>query len=181
MYLPIILGTARQGRRSEAVARFMLGEVKAVGLESEIIDVKDYVRLATDDAEESSAAKQLGEKVQRADGFIVVTPEYNHGYPGELKIVLDLLYKEYARKPIGFCGVSNSRLGGARAIEQLRLVAIEFHMVPIREAVYFSQVQTIFDAEGNVTDEAYHGRVSKFLEELLWYAKALQAAREATP
>ena len=74
-----------------------------------------------------------------ADGLIVVSPEYNHGYPGPLKEVLDSLYEEYEHKPIGICGAGGG-LGGSRAVEQLRLVAIELKLVPIREALYFPMV-----------------------------------------
>ena len=103
--------------------------------------------------------------------MIIVSPEYNHGYPGELKMMLDLLYKEYAQKPIGFCGVSAGGLGGARVVEQLRLVSIEFHMIPIREAMYFSSVQDLFEENGKIKDESYSPRITKFLNELVSYIK----------
>ena len=107
-----------------------------------------------------------------------MAPEYDHGYPGELKMMLDMLYKEFNRKPVGICGVSAGGTGGVRVVEQLRLVAIEFQMVPIREAIYFSNVHKLFDEEGNITDESYIGQTKSFFEELLWYARALKAARE---
>ena len=93
-------------------------------------------------------------------------------------MMIDMLYGQYARKPVGFCGVSAGGLGGARAVEQLRLVSIELHMVPIREALYFSSVFDLFDKNGNINDKSYHERANKFLDELTWYAKALKAARE---
>jgi len=171
MYIPIILGTARQGRQSEKVANFMLSETIKAGLQSEIIDVRDYRIEATDSTGELPQAKKLAEKITKADGLIIVSPEYNHGYPGELKMMLDMLYKEYFYKPVGFCGVSIGILGGARVIEQLRLVSIEFHMMPIREALYFSTVQNLFDEKGNIKDESYFKRVETFLNELINYAK----------
>ena len=170
MYIPIILGTARQGRQSEKVANFMLAETAKAGLQSEIIDVRDYRIEATDSTGESPQAKKLAEKITKADGLIIVSPEYNHGYPGELKMMLDMLYKEYFSKPVGFCGVSIGILGGSRAVEQLRLVSIEFHMLPIREALYFSTVQNLFDEKGNIKDESYSKRVETFLNELIKYA-----------
>jgi len=93
MYIPIILGTAREGRQSEKVAKFMLQETLKTGLETEIIDVHDFRIKATDNTEKSPLAKKLAEKVNKVDGFIIVSPEYNHGYPGELKMMLDMLYK----------------------------------------------------------------------------------------
>ena len=171
MYIPIILGTARQGRQSEKVANFMLSEIIKAGLQSEIIDVRDYRIEATDSTGELPQAKKLAEKITKADGLIIVSPEYNHGYPGELKMMLDMLYKEYFYKPVGFCGVSIGILGGARAVEQLRLVSIEFHMLPIREALYFSTIQNLFDEKENIKDESYFKKVETFLNELIKYTK----------
>jgi len=174
MYIPIILGTARQGRQSEKVANFMLQEVVKVGIESEIIDVRDYPTEVTDNTGNSEQAKKLAEKIKKADSLIVVSPEYNHGYPGELKMMLDLLYKEYFGKPVGICGVSAGALGGARMIEQLRLVSIELHMLPIREALYFGTVQNIFDEDGKIKDESYSKKVQTFLDELMAYTLKLR-------
>jgi NAD(P)H-dependent FMN reductase len=120
MYIPVILGTAREGRQSEKVAKFMAGEVNRSGYDTEVIDVRDFRISATDNTLGSSQAKALSGKISRADAFIVVTPEYNHGYPGELKMMLDMLYDQWAKKPVGFVGVSAGGLGGARVIEQLR-------------------------------------------------------------
>jgi NAD(P)H-dependent FMN reductase len=178
MYVPIILGTARRGRQSEKVARFVLEETVNNGMESDIIDVKDFRIDATDNSEESLQAKRLSEKIARADGFIIVTPEYNHSYPGELKMMLDMLYEQYAKKPVGICGVSSGPMGGSRAVEQLRLVCIEFHMLPIRESLYFPMVEDLFDANDKIKDRSFSKRAKKFLEELAWHAKALKNSRE---
>ncbi len=177
MYIPVILGTAREGRQSEKVARFMLGEAKKAGLESEILDVRDYRIKSTDDSGETPQAKRLAEKVTSADGFIIVSPEYNHSFPGEMKMMLDMLYKEYAKKPVGICGVSSGGMGGVRGVEQLRLSCITFQMVPICEALYFSNVKELFDGKGAIKDEKYYRRTKKFMEELIWHAKALKDAR----
>jgi len=174
MNIPIILGTARKGRQSEKVANFMLQEIKKLNIETEIIDVKDYLVGSTDAAKESAPAKALAEKINRADALVIVSPEYNHGYPGELKLMLDLLYAEYSGKPVGFCGVSAGGLGGSRVVEQLRLVSIEFHMLPIREALYFSTVQNLFEENGNIKDESYFKRTSVFLAELSSYVEKLK-------
>jgi NAD(P)H-dependent FMN reductase len=178
MYIPVILGTAREGRFSDKVAQFVLGEARKAGLESEILDARDYRTIATDKTFLYPEAKRLAEKIVKADALIIVTPEYNHGYPGELKMMLDMLYEQYARKPVGLCGVSMGGLGGARCVEQLREVIAELHMVSIREALYFSNVRQLFDEKGAIKDTAYYDRVKKFLEELIWYADALKKARE---
>ncbi|VVB60627.1 NADPH-dependent FMN reductase [uncultured archaeon] len=180
MYIPVILGTAREGRQSENAAKFIHAEAAKFGFQTELIDVRDYRIPATDNTQQSPTAKKLEEKISRADGFIIVSPEYNHGYPGELKMMLDLLYQQYAYKPLGICGVSGGPIGGARMAEQLREVAVELHMVPIREAVYFPLVQNLFDEKGNIKDKAYYERIKPFFSELEWYARALKVAREST-
>jgi len=178
MYIPVILGTARLGRQSEKAALFMLQKTLEAGLESEIIDVRDFRLPATDNTEKSPQAQKLEEKVRRADGFIIVSPEYNHGYPGELKMLLDMLFFQYAHKPVGICGVSSGAWGGTRMVEQLRQVCLAFHMVPTGQAVHFPKVQELFDEEGRLLGRSQHGQAKRLLEELIWYARALKAARE---
>jgi NAD(P)H-dependent FMN reductase len=180
MYAPIILGTAREGRRSEKVASYMLARAKAAGLESEVLDVRGFRVGSTDNTQASKAAKAFSEEVSKADALIIVSPEYNHGYPGELKMMLDLLYQQYFNKPVGICGVSKGPLGGARMVEKLRLVFIELHMVNIREALYFPFVQDLFDERGEIKDKSFDARAKTFLDELVWYAKALSPVREAS-
>jgi len=178
--IPVILGTARQGRYSEKAAEFMFNEVRKLAeVDSEMVDIRDFLTGVTDSTGTSDQARRFAEKVTKADGLIIVAPEYNHSYPGELKITLDMLSKEYTHKPVGICGVSSGMLGGARAVEQLRLVAIELRMAPIREAVYFSRVRDLFDENGEIKDESYRPRIEKFFAELLWYARALKVARES--
>ena len=178
MYIPVILGTARQGRQSEKAALFMLQKVQEADLESEIIDVRDYRQEATDNTEKSPPAQKLAEKARRADGFIIVSPEYNHGYPGELKMLLDMLFSQYAHKPVGICGVSSGAWGGTRMVEQLRQICLAFHMVPTCEAVYFPKVQELFDKEGSLLGRSQHGQAKRLLEELILYARALKAGRQ---
>lgn len=175
MYVPIILGTARLERQSEKAANFMLQEVQKSGLESEILDVRDYRLDATDRTKSSVEAKTLASLINKASALIIVSPEYNHGYPGELKMALDMLYREYFKKPVGFCGVSSGFLGGARAVEQLRLVSVELHMVPIREAIYFPKIQELFRENGEIKDISYYEKIQTFLNELVWYAEKLKS------
>jgi len=172
MRVPIILGTGREGRRSEAVARFVLAEARKAGFESEMLDAREFATGATDNTCASAAAKALSAKVSAADAVIIVTPEYNHGYPGELKLMLDMLYKEYQGKPLGICGVSAGPLGGARAVEQLRLVAVELRMPLAREALYFPAVQELFGADGKIKDPGPWGaRAKKLFDELSHLAR----------
>ena len=167
MNVPVILGTAREGRQSEKVAKFILSEARKCGFESEILDVRDYRLEATDRTLTTPLAKGYSEKIKKAAAIIIVSPEYNHGYPGELKMMLDMLYQDYWGKPLGICGVSSGPLGGARVVEQLRLVAVELRMPLLREALYFPFVQDLFDDSGAVKDkDAWARRTKAFFDEL---------------
>lgn len=171
MYVPVILGTARKGRESARVAAFILAEAKRNGLESEILDVRDFPMTATDNTPGSDAVMALAAKIQKADALVIVTPEYNHGYPGELKLMLDSLYDEYRDKPLGLCGVSSGPIGGARAIEQLRLVAVELRMRNIGEAMYFPGVKSLFEEDGAIREpEDWERRAGRFFKDLVSHA-----------
>jgi NAD(P)H-dependent FMN reductase len=147
---------------------------------TELIDVRDYARPATQRQRDGASQDVLAEQVSRADGYVIVAPEYNHGYPGELKMLLDTFGKEYSRKPVAICGVSDGPTGGARAVEQLRQVVVELGMVPTARAVYFGNVGSFRSAGGAVQNEAfYRARVGGLLEELLWYATVLKRGRDA--
>lgn len=179
LFIPIILGTARVGRRSEHAARFVFNEMKKCdGIETEFLDVRDFRLPATDDSEKTEVEQKLATIIAHADAVIIVSPEYNHGYPGELKMMLDMSDGEYARKPVAICGISSGGMGGVRMVEQLRSVCIELGAVPILEAVYFSNIEKLFDDTGVIQDEAYYRRVGKMLDELTWYATALKTARK---
>ena len=120
--------------------------------------------------------------VARADGLILVVPEYNHSFPGLLKHVLDTNLKEYMHKAVGVCGVSAGPFGGVRMIESLLPVLRELGLVTIFWDVYFGTAGKLFDsATGKITDPAYSRRVEKFLNELVWMARALRHARESLP
>jgi NAD(P)H-dependent FMN reductase len=176
--IPILLGTLREGRNSEKVAQYVMLEAQKRGINTEILDVKE-MGLPLFDGKASPAVLTWSAKMKDADGLIVVAPEYNHGYPSALKNAIDYLYVEYGRKPMGICGVSMGPFGGARMIEQMKLVAVELHMVAIREAMYFPNVSTLFDAKGKIKSKDYEKFCNDFFGELVWYARALKAAREA--
>jgi len=178
MFIPVILGTAREGRQSEKVARLVLEQVQAAGLRTELIDVRDYRIAATDNSEEIPEAKKLAEKIIPADGLIIVMPEYNHTYPGELKMMLDMLYKQYFGKPVAICGVSRGPWGGARGVQALRLTCIALGMHPLLEAVYFPTVQDLFDEGGQIKDRSYEKSVKGLIEALVIKAKALKGEKK---
>ena len=178
LFIPIILGTARQGRESEHVAQFVFEQTKKrAQVETELIDVRK-LPLRLDDAGEQMKDPAFSATIERCDGVIIVTPEYNHGYPGLLKHALDMNLKEYIHKAVGICGVSAGQMGGARVIENLLPVMRELGLVAIFEDVNFAKVGTLFDERGNLLDESYVRRVDKFLDELIWMSRVLRHGRE---
>jgi NAD(P)H-dependent FMN reductase len=178
LFIPVILGTTRQGRASENVARFVHGEVgKRRDVETMLCDIRG-LPLPTHDAGEAIKHPEFAEICARADGLVLVVPEYNHGYPGILKHALDTNLKEYVHKAVGVCGVSAGGFGGTRVIENLLPVLRELGLVTIFWDGNFSSAQKLFDAEGKLQDEAYVRRTDKFLSELIWMATVLRYGRE---
>ena len=131
LFIPIVLGTARQGRQSENVARFVFEQTsRRADVETELIDVR-RLPMKLDDAGEQMKDPKFSATIERSDGLIIVAPEYNHGYPGLLKHALDMTLKEYIHKAVGICGVSAGPFGGARLIENLLPVMRELGLVTI--------------------------------------------------
>jgi NAD(P)H-dependent FMN reductase len=179
LFIPVILGTTRKGRASENVAKFVFGEVqKREGVETELIDIRE-LKFAIDDAGEALKDAAFSEQMMRADGLVIVTPEYNHGYPGLLKHVLDTNLKEYIHKAVGICGVSAGGFGGTRVIQGLLPVLRELGLVTIFWDGNFSGAQSLFDESGGIKDRPTHEkRIDKFLGELIWMSKVLRHGRE---
>jgi len=179
LFIPVILGTVRQGRASENVARFVFGEVQKRGdVETELIDIRD-LHFTADDAGEQIKHPQFSATCERADGFVIVTPEYNHGYPGMLKHALDSNLKEYIHKAVGICGVSAGGFGGTRVIEALLPVLRELGLVTIFWDGNFSRADRSFDEQGKILDEPVQvKRMERFLNELIWMSKVLRYGRE---
>lgn len=178
LFIPVILGTSRQGRASEHVARFVHAEVKKrVSVETELFDVRE-LPFTTQDAGEGIKDARFSEAMARADALVIVAPEYNHGYPGLLKHALDTNLKEYIHKAVGICGVSAGTFGGTRVIENLLPVLRELGLVTIFWDGNFSSAQRIFDEHGALLEKAYIRRIDKFLKELIWMAKVLRYGRE---
>ena len=186
----VIVGSTRPTRFSEMPARWIARHLEEhPGVDAKILDLRDYpmpffeesVSPARPDRApfENDVVHRWTAEIGSSDAFIVVTPEYNHGYPAALKNALDYVYHEWVRKPISF--ISYGSVGGARAVEQLRLVAVELQMAPIRYAVHLPlQALMAHYREGDV-DEALKesdGAARQMIEELLWWTEALKKARE---
>jgi NAD(P)H-dependent FMN reductase len=178
LYIPVILGTSRKGRMSAHVGHLLADEVaKQNGVETELIDICS-LPLPTDDVGEAIKDNAFASKMDRADGLVIVSPEYNHGYCGLLKHVLDSCLKEYIHKAVGIVGVSAGPFGGSRVVENLLPVMRELGLVTIFWDVNFSAVQNCFNSSGELLDSAYIRRVDKFLKELIWMSRTLRHGRE---
>lgn len=186
-YIPIILGSTRRGRRSARVARFVAERMQRnEQVETEILDLLDYnfpmmeerLRLR-DDA--PPQVLEFSAKIARADSVVIVSPEYNNGYPGVLKNALDYLGPEYKRKPIAIVTVSGGGFGGLNALAQLRLVTLGMGAFPIPAVLPFSHVQDVFAEDGELKDLSYEKRADAFIAEVLWFAEAIatQKARSS--
>jgi len=141
LFIPVILGTTRQGRMSLHASRLVTQELaKHPGVESELIDIAT-LPLPTNNAGEAIKDPGFSTKMDRADALVIVAPEYNHGYSGLLKHVLDSCLKEYIHKAVGIVGVSAGPFGGARVIENLLPVMRELGLVTIFWDVNFSSVR----------------------------------------
>jgi len=178
-YIPIIAGSTRRDRQSIKVARFVLKKTQArQGVQTELLDLLEYnfpimeERLHLRD-DPPPRLKEFGEKIGRADSIIIVSPEYNNGYPGVLKNALDYLLPEYERKPFGIVTVSAGGFGGLTCLAQLRLVAIGMGAFPIPENLAVSRVRDSFKEDGTPNDPSYEKRAAAFLDELLWFTEAI--------
>ena len=176
--IPVILGTTRKGRMSEHAARFMVGQIeKRNGVTTELIDISK-LPMPVDDAGEGIKDPAFSKKMAMADALVIVSPEYNHSFPGLLKHILDSCLKEYIHKAAGVVGVSAGPFGGVRAIQDFLPVIRELGLVNIFWDVNFGNVNNVFDASGQLLDEAFVARADKFLNELVWMAKTLRYGRE---
>ena len=183
LFIPALLGTNRKERRSAHVARWLVGEMqKRPDIETKLFDVQDF-SLPQDDygTQIKDSFPEWRDSIIKSDGLVVITPEYNHGYPGALKSVLDLLLKEYIHKAVGLVGVSAGPWGGTRVIEALVPMVRELGLAVTFTDLNFPVVQNKFDAEGNLLDTAYERRAGDFLDELVWMSHALKWGRENLP
>ena len=183
----IILGSTREGRFGEKPAHWIY-EIASqrTDLTFEQIDLRDYPLPFFNEAMspawapvKNEAAQRWAAKLATLDGLIVVTPEYNHGPSAVLKNAFDYAYKEFVRKPIGFVGYGG--VGAARAVEQLRLVAIELQMAPVRNAVHIGMVEFlgIWQQGKSFADFPHLAQAANgMLDDIAWWANALKSARE---
>jgi NAD(P)H-dependent FMN reductase len=190
--IALIVASTRQRRFADKPARWLYDLLaRRPGIEADYLDLKDYPMPFYDEPVSPGMKKEpfknevvqrWTQKVAENDGFIIVTPEYNHSFPAVLKNAIDYVYPEWNKKAIGFA--SYGGVGGARAIEQLRQVAVELQMAPIRQSVHlpletYLALLNAEEEEGPERLRASEGFANVFLDQLIWWTNALKAAREA--
>jgi NAD(P)H-dependent FMN reductase len=189
--LQIIIGSTRPGRFADKPVAWLVDRLsRREDFELDVLDLRDYplpffdssmspARSLRDYPNDAVAA--LGDRFDSADGYITVTSEYNHGYPASLKNAMDYVFPEFNKKPMTFVGYGN--VGGARSIEQLRLVCVEFEMAPLRRAVHIlpDLMRPAMTAEEFTPAifESLDERLEMMVNELVWWANALKEARDA--
>ena len=180
---PVLLGSVRRGRQSPKVARWLHRRLMTEGIESELLDLEELALPIMDERirmrdDVPPGAKRLSEAIAAADGLLIVTPEYNNGYPGVLKNALDYLLPELKRKPVGIATVSAGAFGGISCLAQLRLVLLAMGAAPIPTSLPVSRVGQTFDDDGP-TEGAFAERADAFLAELRWWTEAVRRQRGA--
>ena len=187
--IKVIAGSTREGRFSDKAAAWVAEEIKKQkGVAVEVLDLRDYDMPFFNESVSPSfkqepfkneAVARFTKKIEEGDAFVIVTPEYNHGTSGVLKNALDWVYPEWNNKPVAF--VSYGGVGGARAVEQLRLNAVELQMAPIRSAVHISGEQyfPVVFGKANANDlfSSLSGQADAMIAQLLWWTRALKNAR----
>jgi NAD(P)H-dependent FMN reductase len=176
----VILGSTREGRFGPVVARWFMGRAHARDdMQVSLLDLVDVELPSAYPADRTDAVDAFVRRIGRADAFVVITPEYNHGYPAALKQAIDLPYHEWRGKPVGFVAYGGMA-GGLRAVEQLRQVFAELHVATIRDSVSFHMVGGCFDADGDPYDpDGCDEAAATMLAQLAWWGNALRTARRA--
>ncbi|WP_323845337.1 NAD(P)H-dependent oxidoreductase [Microbulbifer magnicolonia] len=167
--LALIYGSNREGRFCDTVVNWLAAQLeRRGGYRLDLIDPAETI-------------SDLRERLDSADAFVVITPEYNHGYPAPLKALIDSAKAEWQAKPVAFVsygGVS----GGSRAVEQLRQVFAELHAVTLRDSVGFINAWEQFDGSGALREPARaHSALARMLAHLRWWTQALRGARQQNP
>jgi NAD(P)H-dependent FMN reductase len=181
--IPIILGSTRRDRKSPRVATFVTNRLRATGkVEPQLIDLADLnlpimeerLRMREDPP---PGLREFAAAVGNADALVVVTPEYNNGYPGVLKNALDYLLPEYRRKPVGIVTVSSGDFGGVNCLAMLRHIFLHMGAIPVPARLPIQRVGESFDENGSPIDPAYNKRTDAFIAELLWLTEAISAQK----
>ncbi|HEY2075538.1 MAG TPA: NAD(P)H-dependent oxidoreductase [Streptosporangiaceae bacterium] len=192
MKLQVIVGSTRPARAADKVVRWVTGQALHEAFDTEVIDLRDWplpmfgehagsIGDPNDPSYSDPAVRQWNRKIAEADAYLVITPEYNHSVPGELKNAIDSVFFSFAfrNKPMAMVGYSGGIGGGIRAIEHLTQIAVEVEAAPLRSTVVLPFVDKAFTEDGEPADAATEISMQILLEDLAWWAAALRNARAA--
>jgi NAD(P)H-dependent FMN reductase len=185
--VPVLLGSVRRDRQGIRAARFILDALAAHGHEPVLVDpmelqlpLLDRMYKEYPKGEAPEALERLATLYRRADGFILVSAEYNNGPPPALKNLLDHFLEEYFWRPSGIVCYSAGQFGGVRAAMQLRMILAELGMPSIPSLLPIPRIQQVLDEQGKPAAADWIGKsTDRFLAEFAWYAQALKRRREA--
>jgi NAD(P)H-dependent FMN reductase len=180
LQLAIIIGSTREGRWGDKVAHWFADEARRrADLLVDVVDLAEVDIPAVLAMRHTPEVQAYAERIDRADAFVVVTPEYNHSYPASLKQAIDVLNAPWRRKPVAFVSYGGLS-GGLRAVEHLRQVFAELHATTIRETVSLHRHPLLFDESGALVEPSGPTEAAKvMLDDLVWWASALRTARDA--
>ncbi|MBT2382408.1 NADPH-dependent FMN reductase [Streptomyces sp. ISL-11] len=187
--LAVIIGSTRDGRFGPTVANWFTTQVaQRDDIEIDVIDLADHplpLSLTREPGEADAALlAQVTPRLERADAFVVITPEYNHSYPASIKSLIDWHYTQWQAKPVAFVSYGGLA-GGLRSVEHLRPVFSELHAVTIRETISFHSPWGKFAEDGSLLDTeagtAAAGAAKVMLDQLGWWALSLREARTNRP
>jgi NAD(P)H-dependent FMN reductase len=181
----VIYGSARQSRQGIKAARFIARKLEERGHTVTLVDsieselpFLDLMYKEYEDGQAPAAMETIANTLRSADGFVIVSAEYNHSIPAALKNLLDYYQSEYLYKPSAIVTYSAGPFGGVRSLVNLRGILAELGTPSIPSAFPVPHIGKAFDVDGNSLDEGYDKRVVKFLDEYEWYARALRRARD---
>jgi NAD(P)H-dependent FMN reductase len=179
--IAVLAGTTRLQRQSIRAANYIAEFARQLpDIEVIFVDPVDF-HFEGDGNDPEGKDPRYTEITAKADAFFIVTPEYNHSFPGSLKRMLDSELANYNHKPVAIAGASNGNWGGVRAVEALVPAIRETGLVVLSWDVYFPYVQNIFNDDSAIKDEfkeRYEKQLAKLFAELIWFADILKAKRE---
>ena len=174
----VILGSTREGRFGDVVARWFLRQLEPRSdFEPDLIDLLELDLPTNLSRQASPVVSSYLDRLDRADAFVIITPEYNHSFPGPLKGAIDIATTHWHRKPVGFVSYGGLS-GGLRAVEHLRPVFAEVRAVTVRDTVSFHGPWSMFDDAGDLHQPGGSEAAAKvMLDDLAWWANALRQAK----
>lgn len=182
-HIQVILGTTREGRHSDVVGEWLSHHLDARDdFTFEIVDLKEWNLPFFNDPNHPAMGRysdprvrEFAAKIAKADGYVVVTAEYNHGYPAVLKNAFDSIAPEWYRKAVAFVSYGGF-VGAGRAVEQLRQVVAELRMVDTRDTLHILHAMKHWDNPSTLAE--YDEQVTPVIDDLLWWTNATKTARE---